>query len=153
MRRHAIANRRQRVRLRREEVVRLLDHLLDIVGEPRGASVVLVGDRTIRRLNRTWMGEDKTTDVLSFPMGDPPPGPAPDDIPLGEIAVCVPVCERAAAARGRPLHDEIARMIVHGALHLAGHDHATRRQAARMRPIERRAMRWARRTGIRVVSP
>ncbi len=114
--------------------------------------VAFVGERTIRRLNRDWMGEDRPTDVLSFPFGEPLPGEPPEAAtPAGDVIICVPVCERAAAARRIPLDREIARMLIHGTLHLLGYDHATARQAARMRPRERRAMAWYRRQGLCVM--
>lgn len=114
-------------------------------------SVVFVGERSIRRLNRQWMEEDAPTDVLSFPMGSPPPGLPPSAVPVGEIVVCVPVCERAASERKVTLDDEIARMLIHGTLHVLGYDHATARQIARMRPRERRHLAWCRRQGLRVI--
>ncbi len=148
---HGIANRQRRSRPRRDDIRILLDHLLDAEGERRGLAVALVGERTIRRLNRDWMDDDAPTDVLSFPMGAPPPGPAAETIPAGEIVICVPVCERAASARRAALHDEIARMLVHGALHVLGYDHARDADARRMRPRERRYLAWYRRRGLRVV--
>jgi probable rRNA maturation factor len=113
--------------------------------------VVLVGERTIRRLNRVWMEEDAPTDVLSFPLGAPPPGLPASAVPVGEIVICVPVCARAARERRMTLSDEIARMLIHGTLHVLGYDHATARQIARMRPRERRHQAWCRRRGLRVV--
>jgi probable rRNA maturation factor len=113
--------------------------------------VAFVGERAIRRLNRLWMEEDAPTDVLSFPMGSPPPGLPPSAVPVGEIVICVPVCERAARDRGGAPGDEIARMLIHGTLHVLGYDHATARQIARMRPRERRYLAWCRRQGLRVI--
>ena len=98
MRPHVIANRYRGGRTRRAEIRRLLDHLLDLEGERRAVSIVLVGERTIRRLNRTWLDEDRATDVLSFPM-ESMPGPPPEAVPVGEVVVCVPVCSREAARR------------------------------------------------------
>lgn len=113
--------------------------------------MVFVGERIIRNLNRVWMDEDAPTDVLSFPLGAPPPGIPAVAVPVGEIVICVPVCERAARERRVELSDEIARMLVHGALHILGYDHATARQIARMKPRERRYLAWWRRQGLGVM--
>lgn len=113
--------------------------------------MVFVGERIIRSLNRVWMDEDAATDVLSFPLGAPPPGIPAVAVPVGEIVICVPVCERAARERRVEVSDEIARMLVHGALHILGYDHATARQTARMKPRERRYLAWWRRQGLGVM--
>jgi probable rRNA maturation factor len=97
------------------------------------------------------MGEDTETDVLSFPAGPPSPGPDQAAQSVGEVIVCVPVCERSARARRVSLSDEIARMLIHGALHVLGFDHGTARQRARMKPRERRYLAWARRRGLQIV--
>jgi len=125
--------------------------VLDAEREPRGVGVALVGVRAMRRLHRDWMGEDTPTDVLSFPAGAPAPGQPLEEAEAGEVVVCVPVCVRQAEERGVPLHDEIARMMIHGALHVLGYDHATSAQTRRMRPRERLHLAWARRRKLRVV--
>lgn len=106
----------------------------------------------IRRLHREWMGEDTETDVLSFPAGPPMPGPAKGLQSVGEIIVCIPVCERSALARSVPLHEEVARMLIHGALHVLGFDHADASGRGRMKPRERRYLAWYRRRRLEVVA-
>ena len=85
---------------------------------------------TSRELNRLYRGKDEPTDVLSFAALDEAPmapGPfieAPDATPsLGEIVICIPVDEEQAAAAGREVEGELAHLLVHGLLHLLGHDH------------------------------
>jgi probable rRNA maturation factor len=116
-------------------------------------SLVFVGRQIARRLHREWFGLDSVTDVVSFPSGTPLPGALPEDGPIGEVIVCVPVCEESALARGLPLHDEVARMLIHGALHLLGYDHATAAQKRRMLPRQRRHVAWYRRSGLEVMEP
>jgi probable rRNA maturation factor len=129
----------------------LLDHVLDAEREARGCSVALVGERTIRRLHRDWIGKDTATDVLSFPHGDPPPGVDPEDASIGEVVVCVPVCERSSLARSLPMHEEVARMLIHGTLHLLGYDHASPGERNEMQRRQRRYLAWYRRSGLEVM--
>jgi len=110
----------------------------------------MLGLRTMRDLHRVWLGDDAPTDVLSFPCGSPPPGVPIDAAPLGEVVICVPFCEQSAGERGIPLHEEIARVMIHGTLHLLGYDHVTAEQARRMRPREARYHRWYRLSGLEV---
>ena len=86
-----------------------------------GVVVMLCGDAAMRRLNAQFRGQDKTTDVLSFPAGD---GPRPDGAhPLGEIAISVPQAARQARAAGHTLGRELRLLALHGYLHLLGYDH------------------------------
>jgi probable rRNA maturation factor len=82
--------------------------------------VVLTGDDELRRLNRTYRGLDRPTDVLSFPDGDPLPT---GGVLLGEIVVSLDTARRQAAALGHGELRELEELVLHGALHLLGHDH------------------------------
>jgi len=89
----------------------------------------------MRRLNREYRGIDETTDVLSFSyVGQPHAGGV-----LGEIFVSVKVAERQAREAGCPLAEEIARLCVHGILHILGYEHDT---AAGRRAMFRRQDRY-----------
>ena len=98
------------------------------LGNPRlTASVLFTSDADVHALNKEWRGKDKPTNVLSFPMlqrGDlldlAPEGP-PEM--LGDIALAHETCAREAAEKGISLADHTAHLIIHGLLHLAGHDH------------------------------
>lgn len=72
----------------------------------------------MKRLNRKFRGKNKTTDVLSFP-AEPGPGPAV----LGDVVVSVPAARRQAALAGWSLEKESLFLVIHGILHLLGHDH------------------------------
>lgn len=148
---HEIGNRQRQGRPRRRDLRILLDHVLDGEGEPRGVSVAFVGERAIRRLHAMWMAEDTPTDVLSFPSGPPPSAALAWAFAAGEVVICVRVCAASARRRGIELHEEIARMVIHGTLHVLGHDHGTPRQRARMHPKERRYRAWYLRSGLRVM--
>jgi probable rRNA maturation factor len=96
---------------------------------PAALTVLLVDGEHIARLNREFLGEDKPTDVLSFPAGEAMPGM--DDY-LGDIAIAIPVAAEQARAAGHELLEELALLTVHGVLHLLGHDHVTRSQQQEM---------------------
>jgi probable rRNA maturation factor len=91
-------------------------------------SVLVVGDRRIRALNREWRDVDAATDVLSFPLSDPPGiGPV-----LGDVVLSFETAVRRARAEGRSTEKELERYLAHGVLHLLGYDHETAADARRM---------------------
>lgn len=84
-----------------------------------------------RSLNRDYRARDYATNVLSFPYASEP-------AVIGDLAVCVPVVLREAAEQGKPIDAHFAHLIVHGMLHLQGHDHETSESdALRMEAMER----------------
>ncbi|HEX4768901.1 MAG TPA: rRNA maturation RNase YbeY [Lichenihabitans sp.] len=102
-------------------------------------SCLFCDDATIRALNAQWRGQDKPTNVLSFPAGTPA---AADAIRLlGDIVLGFETVEREAREEGRPLDAHVAHLLVHGLLHLLGHDHAEPREAEAMEALETRIMR------------
>lgn len=103
-------------------------------------SLLITDDPTIRQLNASWRHKDKPTDVLSFSQmeGESFPG----STSLGDLVVSSDTAARQAAALGHSLELEMARLLVHGVLHLLGHDHVHGgRQAAKMKREEARLMR------------
>ena len=98
------------------------------LANPRlAASLLFTSDAEIHALNRDWRRRDKPTNVLSFPMLERPellalPAEGPPEM-LGDVALAHETCAREAAEKGIPLPDHAAHLIVHGLLHLAGHDH------------------------------
>ena len=97
----------------------------------------LAGDALVRRLNATYRGKYKTTDVLSFP-GDA--RPAPDGSRhLGDIVISVPQARRQAAREGHALERELRLLLIHGYLHLLGYDHEV--DDGRMKRLESRLAR------------
>jgi probable rRNA maturation factor len=97
-------------------------------------SVVLVSDPVMHRLNRTWRGADRPTDVLAFAQREGTGG-APDGL-LGDVVISVDTARRQAAAHGHSLAAESDRLLVHGLLHLLGYDHE--RSAGEARRMQRR---------------
>ncbi|PKP97069.1 MAG: rRNA maturation RNase YbeY [Alphaproteobacteria bacterium HGW-Alphaproteobacteria-15] len=105
------------------------------------ASLLFTSDAEVHALNREWRQRDKPTNVLSFPMleRDELEGLAPDGPPvmLGDIALAYETCAREAADKGVSLEAHAAHLIVHGLLHLAGHDHVdSDAQAEQMEALE-----------------
>lgn len=93
-------------------------------------SIVLTDDARLQQLNREYLGIDAPTDVLSFPAAemDPETG-APY---IGDILISIPRARAQAEAAGHPLEAEVQLLVVHGVLHLLGHDHAEADQKTRM---------------------
>ena len=80
-------------------------------------SITLLDDAAIRELNRDWLGHDRATDVISFTLGDG------DAEPLGDVYLGVERAIEQAAEAGVPVREELIRLVVHGTLHVLGHDH------------------------------
>jgi len=134
--------RKYRIAVRRVE--RSAQALLEAIGRPEATlSVTLIGNAAMRRLNREHRGKDRTTDVLSFPFYEPftvpkKARPGEPELMLGDIVISLDVAERQAAAYGAKREAEIERLLVHGVLHLLGHDHEVPRERARMVREEKR---------------
>ena len=106
-------------------------------------SVRLVGARTMRSLNRDWRDRDAPTNVLSFPSGLPAlAGVDGEDglLALGDIALCPAVVSEEARAQGKAEAAHWAHLVVHGVLHLRGHDHERDDEARLMEALETRLL-------------
>lgn len=103
-------------------------------------TIVLTDDARIQKLNRDYLGIDAPTDVLSFPASEMADShidaseidPETGSPYLGDILISVPYAAQSAAKAGHPLEAEMQLLVVHGVLHLLGHDHAKVREKARM---------------------
>jgi len=93
-------------------------------------TIVLTDDAQLHELNREFLGVDSPTDVLSFPSSelDPETG-APY---FGDILISIPRAAQQAQAAGHSVEAEVQLLVVHGTLHLLGHDHAEAEEKARM---------------------
>ncbi len=100
--------------------------LLDEAGAE--VCIGLVGDTKMRRLNRTYRNQDRTTDVLAFAYREARTGSASL---LGDVVISIPAARRQAKAFNHSLDEEVLRLLIHGVLHLAGYDHERSRQQAR----------------------
>ena len=101
-------------------------------------TIRIVDEGESRRLNKQWRNIDKPTNVLSFPLsrGD---GLVP--MLLGDLVICAPLLEKEAAAQNKPLPAHWAHIVIHGTLHLLGHDHIDAAEAEAMESLETAIMR------------
>lgn len=102
-------------------------------------SVILTGDRAMRSLNRRWRGQDKPTNVLSFPA---PWRALARGAPrlLGDIVIAYETAAAEARTQRKPFDHHLAHLAVHGFLHLLGYDHESHAQAEAMERRERRIL-------------
>lgn len=118
---------------------RAADAMLSILPEPpRGklaATLLLADDEAIRALNGQWRGQDRPTNVLSFPC-PALPGPAGAPAAIGDVVLAYETVAREAAEEGKTLSDHAAHLVVHGLLHLLGHDHLADAEADAMERLE-----------------
>jgi probable rRNA maturation factor len=132
--------------------------------EPGQVSLLVTDDATVQELNRKFRGVDEVTDVLSFSTTYPghwegeaeapddqylkPEDPfsppfilPPDEVPpLGEVIISYPQAHRQAQNRNEPVERELALLIVHGVLHLLGHDHLSPEDTQLMQAKEQTAL-------------
>ena len=114
---------------------------------PVSVSVKLSDDTEVHALNREWRDKDKPTNVLSFPMLDDDELNAlivgkyeAPEIMLGDIILAYGICETEAAEKGIPLAHHATHLVIHGMLHLLGHDHSEDEDAEAMEALEVKAL-------------
>ncbi len=107
-------------------------------------SVRLAGDEEVHALNAKWRGQDKPTNVLSFPLAEPgelaEPAAQGPELMLGDIVLARGVCAREAEAKAIPIERHAAHLMVHGTLHLLGYDHGDNQAASDMEACEVKAL-------------
>jgi probable rRNA maturation factor len=103
-------------------------------------SILLLDDAAIAGLNHVYRGRPRPTDVLAFSLLEGAHADRRGDL-LGDVVIGIETAARQARARRRTLDDEVAKLLVHGALHLVGYDHLRSAEARRMRAQERRVWR------------
>jgi probable rRNA maturation factor len=111
-------------------------------------SVALVDDAEICELNDGWRGQDRPTDVLSFSLLEGEAQRHRGSL-LGDVIISVETAAAQASQRHRGLDEEVARLLIHGVLHLLGHDHEVDEDARVMRAEERRLWKVVREIGAR----
>ncbi len=112
---------------------------LSAEGESGELTLTFVDEAEIASLNEEHMGQRGPTDVLSFPLDAAGPEHAGADVGprlLGDVVICPALAAAAAPSHTGTLDDELALLVVHGVLHVLGHDHAEADEAATMRARE-----------------
>lgn len=136
--RPVILERRKTKELSRIALARFANRAQRAAGLTGEVNILLTGDAEMQRLNLQFRGKDKPTDVLSFPSA-PAAGrtalPAPEPVG-GDIAISMAAARSQAAGCGHDLLTEVKVLILHGMLHLAGHDHE--RDQGQMRRLEQK---------------
>lgn len=114
---------------------------LSVAGECE-VSIRVVDEEEGRELNKQYRDKDSATNVLSFPADDATIVNLPPDLPqlLGDIVICGPVVEREASDQHKAIESHWAHLLVHGTLHLLGHDHEKDVDAEAMEAIETRIL-------------
>lgn len=133
-RRGAPAVDRRLLRSRAQRLLRELGHARSEL------SVALVDDETITELNAAYRGRPRPTDVLSFSLLEGEHVGYRGGL-LGDVVIGLETAARRARSARRGLDDHVARLLVHGVLHLLGHDHARGQEARAMRREEQRLLR------------
>jgi probable rRNA maturation factor len=119
--------------------------VFEVLGTPEPhveLSIVFTSDEAVAELNRTWRGKAGPTNVLSFPAAVGGAGPQQGQGPgtLGDIVLAAGVVRAEAMAQGKPLANHVIHLIIHGMLHLLGHDHFDDAAAEAMEQLEARTM-------------
>ena len=113
--------------LSKPALTRFFNRARQAVGLTGEVEVLLTSDAELKRLNRSFRGKNKATDVLSFPAFVPEGFPAGFPVPdtAGDLAISLETAARQASAFGHSLEDEVRILLLHGLLHLSGLDHET----------------------------
>ncbi|HEX2990459.1 MAG TPA: rRNA maturation RNase YbeY [Anaerolineales bacterium] len=114
----------------KELLERAARSVLEYEAQDGELSIVLSDDARLQELNRDYLGIDAPTDVLSFPASETDPQTGARYI--GDILISVPRAQSQAEAAGHALESELQLLVVHGVLHLLGHDHAGPEEKKRM---------------------
>ncbi|OGL65872.1 rRNA maturation RNase YbeY [Candidatus Uhrbacteria bacterium RIFCSPLOWO2_01_FULL_47_24] len=127
-------------------VKQIVNQAVKIIQCPRNVaiSISFIGDKKMRAINKKYRGKDKTTNVLSFSTLTPTPLPGGEGRvrgDLGDIFISFPEARREAKKYGWIMRYEIARLVLHGFLHLLGYDHEEEKEAKQMEKVEEKVLR------------
>jgi probable rRNA maturation factor len=141
----SVTFRRVPASLRRAPIERFARTLQNTVAQRRPFDIRITGDAELRRLNRDFRGNDYPTDVLSFPseLLQTEPRPLGSGAFLGDIAISLGRARAQAREFGHTIEQEVQILMLHGVLHLVGHDHETDSGA-----MARAEKRWRAKLGL-----
>lgn len=107
---------------------------------PYEATIVLSDDSEMRTMNRTWRGKDASTNVLSFPAGEPAGEMPGEPVSLGDVVLAGETVLAEADDKAIPAADHVVHLVVHGVLHLLGFDHEHDEGAEAMEALETKVL-------------
>jgi probable rRNA maturation factor len=116
--------------------------------ENSAVSIVIGNDDLLHKLNQQYRQVDAPTDVLSFPSGEVDPDTS--EIYLGDVVISLPRAREQASAEGHPIVEELQLLVVHGILHLLGHDHEETKDKKRMQITQDKILNQL---GVALISP
>lgn len=123
-----------------EDVEAAARSTLERIQAPAGELTVQITDEhAIRELNRQFRGEDRPTDVLSFPDGASDPETSMRY--HGDVVIALPLARMQADTAGHSLRKELSLLTIHGVLHLFGHDHETAEARKQMWALQREILK------------
>lgn len=134
-----IENRQKQQKISIRQLRKVARKILSVSGCPDAElSILIVGDRRIRQINRDYLQRDKTTNVISFAQQEGEEIVGGDALVLGDVVISAATAARDAADAGLPLASELYFLLLHGILHLLGYDHERSgpAEAARMEARE-----------------
>ncbi|MEZ0262714.1 MAG: rRNA maturation RNase YbeY [Alphaproteobacteria bacterium] len=107
-------------------------------------NIVLTDDKSIKTLNHDYRGQNKATNVLSFPqfdirkfdVGSLAYHPSPTPVPLGDVVLAWETVKKECKAQKKDLENHTIHLVVHGTLHLLGYDHMKNKEAKSMESLE-----------------
>lgn len=111
-----------------EDTAKAALNAMDIQSEDTELSIVLTDDDFIQGLNKQWRGKDKPTNVLSFPQDEPEL--------LGDVILAFETVKREAKEQDKTFENHVSHLVIHGILHLLGHDHEEDEEAEAMESLE-----------------
>jgi len=116
-------------------VIRIVTRVLEREGREAVISVRFVGRDRMRHLHRRFKGKSRVTDVLGFPLA------GPGRVVVGDLYICPWVARRESRRHGIPAREEVARYVIHGVLHVLGHEHPEGEERTRS-PMWKRQERY-----------
>ncbi len=128
-----IHNLNKKYKLNLAQLKNLAKKILENEKNKATVNLIFINDRYMKKLNHKFLGKNKTTDVLSFPLESEGEREPPF---LGEVYISLEQAERQARQYQVSFSDELKRLVTHGVLHLLGYDHKTRKEALEMRKKE-----------------
>lgn len=129
----------KKIKVSKAWICRIIEKVLRAEKRKGSIGVLITGDHEIRKLNRSFLKHDTTTDVIAFPLGSDRNGSV--ESLRGDLVVSADTARRVAKEMGIPYKEELARYLVHGTLHLLGYDDHKKKDFKRMHERQEEILR------------